>query len=680
MDYFYPRMKSWRTYVLVFCMLTSVGLYFHFDNLDGFPRYHHAWAQSDHLALALGFLNNGLDFFHPETFHYNPSFPEWWMNANETTITAVDFPIHNYIVAIFMKLFNTKSPGVFRIYLLIYSIIGLFYFFKFSKEIGNDNVLSFLVLIIASTSPVFVYYQAGFLPSIPCVANTLIALYFFAVHLNKNCRKDYILMILFFTLATLNRTSYAVPLIALVCFELYKLVAEKKIEMYKWGLIGLSACLIFGYAWYNAYLRSEYGSIFLSEPRPATGLKDFFEMVGSVRENWSGHFFQKTLAWIFVLIPIVPLIHRFYKTSGRSEVPTGIWFYYIIWVFGSLSFSVLMVIQFLNHDYYFIDTLFLPLLIGLSLSLSYISLPEFSYSRLVYGTLLALISIPLLSYAKSVMTLRDEDNPYDEITPVTDNFTGSKELLDSWGIPKDAKILVLESVTPNIPFILMDRKGYTSMRMERNSLNELIHWNYDYAIIQNETYVAKTFRLIPESLENLERVAGNNAITVCKYHEVPGKQTLKNLLGLYAENEVARFEQDFERGDIGPWQAQVYDSNFYFQGHYSAVVPYNYTYGLSFKVNLRDLSRTPHSVFLEGYMFKYSDINFDMALAIQSGEKVLYGRNYSLNNLVEQKEWRFFNLYYAIPKDIPEDADIVLFVYNPQGNHVFFDDLQISLF
>src|ERR1039457_4980267 len=159
--------------VIIILMLT--GLVFQWKYLNEFPSHIHAWAQSDRYALALGFNRNEFDFFLPQTFVLNHQFPGGHEFANKTTITAVDFPIHDYMAALLMNLFGTTAPWVFRLYILVYSLIGLFFLYKTSELLVRNKLLSILMVIFASTSRVFIYYQAGFLPSVPSVSNAFIA-------------------------------------------------------------------------------------------------------------------------------------------------------------------------------------------------------------------------------------------------------------------------------------------------------------------------------------------------------------------------------------------------------------------------------------------------------------------------------------------------------------------------
>src|ERR1039457_5368121 len=131
--------------VIIILMLT--GLVFQWKYLNEFPSHIHAWAQSDRYALALGFNRNEFDFFRPQTYVLNHQFPGGLQFANKSTITAVDFPIHDYMAALLMNLFGATSPWCFRLYILAYSLIGLFFLYKTCDLLLNDKIISILIVI-----------------------------------------------------------------------------------------------------------------------------------------------------------------------------------------------------------------------------------------------------------------------------------------------------------------------------------------------------------------------------------------------------------------------------------------------------------------------------------------------------------------------------------------------------
>ncbi len=151
-------MRSGTLNLLTAFFIIVLGVFFHKDNLNEFPGFIHARAQSDRYALALGFVDNNLNFFKPQTCILNHQYPKTWIEPSDSPVTAVDFPLHDYIPAIMMKITGSRSPWAFRIYILLYSFIGLFFLFRLSVMLTGDYIRSWLVVLFAATSPVFVYY------------------------------------------------------------------------------------------------------------------------------------------------------------------------------------------------------------------------------------------------------------------------------------------------------------------------------------------------------------------------------------------------------------------------------------------------------------------------------------------------------------------------------------------
>jgi len=86
--------------LVVISFIILVGVLFHWKNINEFPSYTHAWAQADRYAISLGFLDNNLNFFKPQTYILNHQFPHNFKVPSENGVTAVDFPIHDFIPAL----------------------------------------------------------------------------------------------------------------------------------------------------------------------------------------------------------------------------------------------------------------------------------------------------------------------------------------------------------------------------------------------------------------------------------------------------------------------------------------------------------------------------------------------------------------------------------------------------
>lgn len=97
---FTDRLDKWVVMLILFLLI----LRFHGGQLHEYPQGVHTWANMDRMALARGFERNGLDFFQAENYLLNHQFPDYWMTPSESTRSAVEFPIHDYIPAVFMKM------------------------------------------------------------------------------------------------------------------------------------------------------------------------------------------------------------------------------------------------------------------------------------------------------------------------------------------------------------------------------------------------------------------------------------------------------------------------------------------------------------------------------------------------------------------------------------------------
>ena len=158
-----------RAWVIVLIFIVFVGLMIQYPYMNEFPSFIHAWSQADRYSIAIGFINNDFDLFHPETLIYNKQFPHRWDYAFDNTITSVDFPILEYLVAIIMKITGVTSPWIFRTCTLLVALLGMFFLYKLSFLITKDWVKSMFVTMIAMTSPVYAYYFNGFIPGIPAL-------------------------------------------------------------------------------------------------------------------------------------------------------------------------------------------------------------------------------------------------------------------------------------------------------------------------------------------------------------------------------------------------------------------------------------------------------------------------------------------------------------------------------
>lgn len=511
--------KTIATFLIAMLFVVAAGLYIEWDYMNEYPSHIHAWAEQDHYALSIGFLNNGFDFFHPETMLYNKQFPGWWKEAYDTTVTSAGFPIHEFIVALLMKLFSTTSPWVFRVWTLLWALLGLCFLYRIAYRLTNDGAKSLLVSCIAITSPVTAYYLNGFLPGIPALSLSILGFWFYLSHLESEQKRDFYLAVAFLTLAMLIRTTFAIALITVLCYELLRIFRKEStfIDKLPAVLCSLGAYLVCSF--WNRHLTQLHGTIFLNQLLPAKSWQNAMELIDEAYRNWKFQYFQRFHYWLFLIVAVMAILlvlyRAFSKQSPKQETPVkkplSLWWLPLIQLFGCLLFTIAMMQQIQYHDYYFIDTFFLPLLLVLTLLLR--EIPKPTHKVLVgaeYLLVVILLGWMANNASKWQMVRRTSEN-YALLSH--NNYQDADLLLDSLGIADDAKVLCLYGYAQNGPFIDMQRKGFIVMEDKDELLEAVFQFPFDCVVIENEKL--QIYYNHRASLFNrLKKIGGNDKISV----------------------------------------------------------------------------------------------------------------------------------------------------------------------
>lgn len=507
-------------HLIALALIVVAGLFIQRGYMNEYPSHIHAWAEQDHYALSVGFINNGFDFFHPETMIYNKQFPGWWKEASETTITSADFPVHEYIVALLMRLFGTDAPWVFRLWTLFIAFVGLFFLFKISYFITRDWPKSMLVVIVAMTSPIVAYYMNGFLPGIPALSMSIVGLWFYLKYHEGEQIKHFHLSVAFLTLALLMRTTFAIALIAMLCFEMLRVMRKETSFLNKLPSVVLAITAYLASFLWNRHLRLTHGTIFLNNLLPPESWQDAQELITEAYNNWAFQYFQHLHYWLFLVFALFAIafavFHAIAKKrltkSASAKQPLSLWWLPAIQLFGCLLFTVAMMQQIQYHDYYFIDTFLLPLLLLLALSLKAIPASKRTIILVTECLVVAVLAVVMIRNVVETQTTRRLQENHGEIS--YNNLKDADRLLDSLNVPKNAKILCLFGYAQNGPFIQMKRKGYSVMTDDKELIEAAFTWDFDYIVIENskfETYLERQ----RDMLSRLQRVGGNGKLSVC---------------------------------------------------------------------------------------------------------------------------------------------------------------------
>jgi hypothetical protein len=486
----------------------------HWGTFSEYPQFVHAWANYDYLALAYGFIDNGFDFFHPQTYVLNHQFPSGYMVPSQHGTTPVDFPIHTYIVALFMKLFHTKSPMVFYVYQFAYAQVGVLFAGLLFHQISRKFSIAFLGVLLMLSSSVFVYYVHSFLPTICSLSNLFIGLYFLNAYLqNQEKSKKLYVGLFFLTLAALARTPFIIPVIAAFMAFVVHHYATKKESRFLWMPWVISFSLIGSYAIYNMHLREEFGSMFLGDLRPPENFMILLMVfVGSLR-NWMLHYFQPVVWVVFIATAGYLALTVFKKSAGSyaRKLPSIPVLFSGFYLLGVCAYSLLMCTQFVVHDYYFLDTFFVPFLLLFVAVCTYVQQHKsWANKAILFATILLMASSWIVP--KQIAKRRTASK--------TDFRQRSTELLiqhQAWfkqlSLPKDATLLLLNPTIPNAAFCLFNTKGYVLMNSAPEAVKTALLWDYDYVLVMDGVDIPPYFPAT-EIEQQLSLVSKGNGVSL----------------------------------------------------------------------------------------------------------------------------------------------------------------------
>jgi len=524
-----------------------LGFVIQFGRFNEWPKAVHPWAQYDRYALAIGFLNNGFDLSKPETYLMNREFPHNFKKAQENSITAVNLPLHEYAVAAIMKAFNIRSVAIFQWYNFLLSFLGLFALFKIARLNQLSLSVSSLLVAFLLFCPVFLIYQLSFLNITNTLSFVLAGTYTYLLYRKQGKSKHFYLSVLLFTLTTLIRSTALIPFIAVLLTESFYSLKEKKLKLELLPSVLLSFTA-FGLHYYymNLHMVYHYGSVFLYYLVPAAN----FEVAKSIIENiyklWLLHYLSLS-QWIFFAFLIGFGGFQWYRSKRKVSLnPVGVIAFFCFG--GVVLFTFAMFSNFRDHDYYFIDTYLYPTLLLLVLLLSRL---EISLNRLdlKLKTSIILLFISIIG-VEGVYRTKEAviEKPWQNTSSIIEDYKLAKPRIDQLEIKEEERLLVAGAEqAPNLPFILLEHKGYLLKWNEPNLMDKVLDWPFDYFIFRKQQYFSVYHPEYPSYLNHFEVVLDAGPIIVAQKASEKKKHQLENFFNYEKEKVLFTEKLDLRK-------------------------------------------------------------------------------------------------------------------------------------
>ncbi|MBK8369098.1 MAG: glycosyltransferase family 39 protein [Bacteroidetes bacterium] len=469
----------------------------------------HQWRQTDCLSFTKNYYEEGMNFLEPKIH---------WQNVPEGK-TISEFPIINYTVAALWKVFGEHE---FLYRWLVYSIFvcSLCFLFYAVFLISNSHIYSYFTALLIGTSPVLCYYGFSFLADVPAFSFSVIGFSCFVIYIKSQKTKYLYLSVLLAVLATLIKASAATSLLIIGFLFLLNLIGYKplsklfslsKKQKISFTIFSVMCCIaiIIWYNWAYLYNNKNSNGVFLMETLPIWKMKD--KVIETARLLYNEQFAMfLSKASLFILLIMMACV--FLKMKALS------FYMKVSIVFSVISFFAFIILffQVFNvHDYYLINSMFLPVIILAAVG-EILNTIKINIENRKVVFILSLVVFINVGYSASKLRLRNINqdgfmkyNPF--ITNEEKNFSDwfhynydvtLKPLetitpqLRSFGINRNDLVLSAPDPSFNISLYLMDQKGFTATSdvvvSDSTTIKNYIEKGLKYVVLNDTTLYSKS--------------------------------------------------------------------------------------------------------------------------------------------------------------------------------------------
>ena len=414
------------------------------------PRSIHAWRQSDCIAYAEVYYQNGNALLQPA---------QYYLGGKDGKV-ASEFPILYYLAAQICKLTGFKYWVLRSITFLCY-LLGLYYLYRIVCLWISDTLTSIFPVIILATSPFYYYYGLNFLPNVPAISCSFIGLYYLLLYERSSKAKDIFIATAIIVLATLLKpTDGGLLWLAYMGVKLVQWI-QGRINKKHLAPLAISALLILAsmYAWYKyvAWYNDLYGNhINLQSIFPIWRMEEgsiLYTINVRMLQVWFSSYHNKVL--IFLLAGFI--IWGFIKWRSLDRFLRTLTLFLVL---GATAYNMLWYNAFGDHDYYQLLNVLPATFLAITLAEWYSrkALPLATTTvKTIMATALCLLIATGIAHNAVVQHERYTDKT---LVYINQDVYEVGPYLRQWGIgPKDIVVSVPDNTT-NMSLIAFGNPGY----------------------------------------------------------------------------------------------------------------------------------------------------------------------------------------------------------------------------
>lgn len=477
--------------IVLLLTLFALGWFYGYgDSMFYMPQSTDIWRQSDCASFALNYFQDGMNFFKPHVHHC--------LNPKADGCAAGEFPLIYYAVAILYKLFGV-NVFLFRLTNTIIFVFGLLALYKIVYHFLNDRFYAFILPVLLFSCPIIAFYANNFLSDVSSLSFTFMAWYQALKYKKDQRRINFILSMLFFTIAMLLKANSAISFFTLGCIFFIELnnwntfnSGKKIFNSVALNIAGFATAAVIAMAWYKwaiAY-NSEHQTIFLGTQSwpgwPIWEVSDanYVSTLTSMFFNANSLFNIFTTAiFLFALVFVI---------ANRSVLTDFMFGIYLLLLTGSLLFLLYFFVGFRNQAYYYINLMPFPVFTFI-MALYIVKVKyENVYQSLIFKLMVLGILILNIQHTSFELTNSFYNGGWRHSqlssTLYEDEF---RAFLDS-KVPQEEKVISIPDGTPNSSLYVLNRKGWSnygfpSSTVDSVTMVDFINKGAAYLITTEET-------------------------------------------------------------------------------------------------------------------------------------------------------------------------------------------------
>ena len=496
-------------------------------------------------------------------------------------------------------------------------------------------------------------------------------------------------------LAAISRSIYIIPLLTIIgCESLFTMINSyrkrgfviSKNSSFIWlvSFIFLLPILL-QYLYNNSYMRYEYGSVFLYYLVPANSLEELFLIIQKSISRWIFDYLTP-FHYLFILFLLSLLATLFNKRRVKvDEIASRLILIAFVSFIGFVMFFFAMATKFPFHDYYFLDTFFIPILIGLYV-IMYLIQPILNSNKNIAlsSMILAAVFIPSLVFAKANFEERRKNRSWDNIPETVRNFQDVDKILEEIKIPKTAKILVVGPYAPNLPLLMMDRKGYAAMHKSKEEMMSALEWDADYIILQNELYINNFYPHFPEFIYYLEKIYDNGRISISRKRFKPKKVSLEEFFNINKGELKGSVILDFDSPYSKNWQDIERQSDSTLSNSSFGLISKEREFSLNYKSSeIKFLNTSESKLEIDANILFIEKLRLSkMVVSIRKDEKNLFYKSMSLSSILDsanKNSWQKIKADISLPRIEENNCEFYFYFWNVK-EEFYVDNIELSFY